>query len=108
MGSALISSCNFNSGVMKTQELVAEISNLPIDKRAKVVEQILQTFKQPDPEIQQAWAQETRRRLDEYKEGNVEAIPGEKYIKKCVKNTPDELSLPSGSSPRVGSTNRPL
>lgn len=62
---------------MKTNQLVNEISNLPIDERIKAVEQILQTFNRPDPEIEQAWAEEARRRLKEFEEGKVQAIPGE-------------------------------
>lgn len=64
---------------MKTEEMVAAISKLPVDERAKAVDEILQTFHQIDPEIEQAWAEEAERRLKEYKKGNATLIPGDQF-----------------------------
>lgn len=66
---------------MKTDELIAEISDLPVEQRAKAVDQILQTFNRMDPEIEKAWAKEAQRRLKEFENGDVEAIPGEQVMK---------------------------
>ncbi len=67
--------------IMKTKELIAEISDLPIDERVKAVDQILKTFNRPDQEVEEVWAKEALRRLDRYKEGKVQAIPGKQFDK---------------------------
>lgn len=66
---------------MKTKEMIMGIVNLPIDERAKAVDEILKTFNQSDPDIEKAWAEEARRRLDEYEKGGVTSIPGEQVFK---------------------------
>lgn len=65
---------------MNTEEMVAAICKLPVDERAKAVDEILQSFHRVDPEIEQTWAEEANRRLEEFKKGNAETIPGEKVI----------------------------
>lgn len=65
---------------MKTEELIALISDLPIEQRVEIVDGILQSFHRIDPEIEQAWAEEAKRRLEEFKKGNAETIPGENVI----------------------------
>lgn len=62
---------------MKTKELKDAISDLPVDQRVEIADYILKTLNQPDPEVEKAWAKEARRRLKEFEEGKVEAIPGE-------------------------------
>lgn len=72
---------------MKTKELIAQIVDLPVNERAKAVSQILRSFNRPDPEIEKAWAKEARRRLEEFKAGKVEAIPGEQVMKELKEIT---------------------
>lgn len=62
---------------MKTKELIAEILDLPVDQRAEIADQILQTLNAPDPEIEKAWAKEARRRLDEFEQGKMKTTAGE-------------------------------
>jgi putative addiction module component (TIGR02574 family) len=70
---------------MKTKEMVAAISKLPVEERAKAVDEILQTFHRIDPDIEQAWAEEAERRLEEFKKGNAETIPGEQVHRQLRK-----------------------
>ena len=63
--------------LMKIKELKAEISDLPVDQRAEIAEWVLQTLNTPDPDVEQAWAREARRRLKAFEEGTTEAMPGE-------------------------------
>jgi len=65
---------------MKTKELKDEISDLPVDQRAEIAEWVLQTLNSPDSEVEQAWAREAQRRLKEFNEGEVAAIPGEQVM----------------------------
>lgn len=62
---------------MKTKKLIAEISDLPVKQRAEIADEILKTLNRSDPEIEKAWAKEAQRRLKEFENGEVEAIPGE-------------------------------
>lgn len=62
---------------MKTIELIAEAVALPVEERARVVENLLSSLNPPDQAVDAAWATVARRRLDELRSGRVEAIPGE-------------------------------
>lgn len=66
---------------MKTKELIAEISDLPVEQRARIADLILQTLNTPDPDIELAWIQEVEERIDEYEKGNVELIPAHEVFK---------------------------
>ena len=66
---------------MKTKELIAEISDLPVDQRARIADLILQTLNTPDPDIELAWIQEVDERVEEYEKGNVELIPAQEVFK---------------------------
>lgn len=67
---------------MKTQELIAQINDLPIDQRAEIASQILQGLNAPDPEIEKAWMDEVDRRMAEVDSGKVKMIPGEEVMKR--------------------------
>jgi len=62
---------------MKTNELIAEAVSLPVEERARVVENLLSSLNPPDQAVDAAWASVARHRLDELRSGRVEAIPGE-------------------------------
>ena len=66
---------------MKTKELIAEISDLPVDQRARIADLILQTLNTPDLDIELAWIQEVDERVEEYEKGNVELIPAQEVFK---------------------------
>jgi putative addiction module component (TIGR02574 family) len=63
--------------MMKTQELLDQIVDLPVDQRAQLASEILQTLNRPDPEIEKEWVKEARRRLKDFESGHIDAIPGE-------------------------------
>ena len=66
---------------MKTKELIAEISDLPVEQRARIADLILQTLNTPDPDIELAWIQEVEERVEEYEKGKVELIPVQEVFK---------------------------
>lgn len=66
---------------MKTKELIAEISDLPVEQRARIADLILQTLNAPDPDIDLAWIQEVEGRVEEYEKGKVELIPAQEVFK---------------------------
>jgi len=62
---------------MNTIKLIAEAVALPVEERARVVENLLSSLNPPDQAVDAAWASVARRRLDDLRSGRVEAIPGE-------------------------------
>lgn len=66
---------------MKTKQLKEEISGLPIEQRIEIADYVLETLNQPDPEIEDAWAEEIQHREKRYKEGKATLIPGEEVIR---------------------------
>ena len=63
---------------MTLDQIVEEASHLPREQVAEVVDRLTLTLHaDADPEIEDSWKQETRRRLAELETGNVQAIPGD-------------------------------
>lgn len=67
---------------MNTEELINEAVSLPIEKRALVVDSLLQSFNQPDSDIDDKWKEVAQKRLMEMRAGKVEPISGEKVFNK--------------------------
>jgi len=66
-----------------TKELIEQAESLPLEDRALVVDSLLRTLNQPDPEVDAKWAQIAERRLAELRTGRVKAIPGEEVFAKA-------------------------
>ena len=47
-----------------------------------MIDSLLRSLNQPESEIDKIWAKESKRRLDELRSGQVNAIPGEEVFKK--------------------------
>lgn len=62
---------------MRTEDLIDEVTLLPIEERLRIVDAVLKSINAPDPEVDKAWAKVAKRRLDELDSGDVEGIPGE-------------------------------
>lgn len=77
---------------MKTKRLIDEISDLPVDQRVEIADQILQTLNAPDPEVEEAWIHEVEARLEEYRQGKVKLIPAEEVFK-SLRAITDEWEL---------------
>lgn len=73
---------------MESQELIDEVRSLPVEERARLVDSLLRSLNQTDSEVDAAWAQEAKRRLNEIRDGSVETIPGEEVFEE-VRNTFD-------------------
>ena len=69
---------------MNTKQLIEETVSLPVEKRTLVVDSLLRSLNQPDSDIDEAWAKEAKRRLDEFRSGQVSAIPGEEVFKNIL------------------------
>ena len=60
---------------MSTDELLALVLRLPREERARLTEELLESFDEPDEAgLPEAWAAELSRRSRELAEGRVEAV----------------------------------
>ena len=65
-----------------TREIIEEVTALPVEERAHVIDSLLRTLNPPQPEIDAAWAEVARRRLEELRSGRVKAIPGDQVFRR--------------------------
>lgn len=71
---------------MTPEQIVAEARQLPTEQMNELVDQLLaECFARPDPEIDDAWRNETRRRVAEIQSGKVVGIPGEEVMSEVRK-----------------------
>jgi putative addiction module component (TIGR02574 family) len=65
-----------------TAEIIREAESLPVEERTVVVDSLLRSLNQPDPEIDRKWAAVAKRRLQELRSGRVKPVPGEEVFAK--------------------------
>ncbi len=61
------------------EEIEATAMHLSVSERAQLAQRLLASLDE-DSEIEQAWAEEIDRRLDEYERGAVRTVPGEEVF----------------------------
>lgn len=60
---------------MTTHEVAEKVKALPDMEKLALVDQILIQLDRPDPEIDKAWAAESQKRWQAYREGHADSIP---------------------------------
>ena len=68
--------------MIKTQELFDEAVSLPVEIRSQLVDKLLRSLHPVQKEIDELWAAEAEKRVEEIKSGKVKTIPGDKVFKK--------------------------
>ncbi len=71
--------------MIKTDELFAEAVSLPVEIRTQLVDQLLRSLNPAQKEIDELWAKEAEKRVEQIKSGKVKTIPGEEVFKKIHK-----------------------
>ena len=71
---------------MSTKELIEEITSLPVEERAIVLDSILRSLNPPDATIDRKWADVVKRRLADLQSGHVQPVPGNKVFDKIWKH----------------------
>ncbi|MBI1369366.1 MAG: addiction module protein [Planctomycetes bacterium] len=66
-----------------TKEIIEHLESLPVEGRARIVDQLLRTLNPPDSEMDQAWAAEAQRRLNDLQSGNVQGLPADEVFAKA-------------------------
>ncbi len=65
------------------EKLLRDVLSLPVDQRTVLVDKLLESLNVPiKKEIEQAWAEEAEKRVDEINSGKVQTIPGDKVFQK--------------------------
>ena len=68
--------------MIKTEELIAEAISLPVEIRAKIIEELLRSLNPARQDIDELWALEAEKRVQEIKSGKVETVSGEEVFKR--------------------------
>jgi putative addiction module component (TIGR02574 family) len=65
------------------EKLLRDALSLPLDLRAELVDKLLESLNVPlDEEVEQAWAEDAEKRLEEIDSGKVNPISGDEVFKK--------------------------
>ena len=64
----------------ESDRLVSEIRALPDEEKLRLLNLLLTDLEKPDPEIDQVWANEARRRWDAYRAGKLETVSYEELL----------------------------
>ena len=67
---------------MRTKDLIAEATYLPVEERAIVVDLILKSLTPTDSEVDRKWKKIALRRVEEIKSGKVNLVPGDEVFNK--------------------------
>jgi putative addiction module component (TIGR02574 family) len=67
--------------MLKADELINEAMSLPVELRARLVDELLKSLNPSQAEIDELWAAEAERRVGEIESGKVKPIPGEQVFK---------------------------
>ena len=68
--------------MIKTNELFDEAVSLPVEIRTQLVDKLLRSLHPIQKEIDELWAAEAEKRVEEIKSGKVITIPGDEVFKK--------------------------
>ncbi|MDR3568822.1 MAG: addiction module protein [Syntrophobacteraceae bacterium] len=71
--------------VAKLDEVLTAALHLSIEERAQVVAKLLLSLDEPsESEVERLWLEEAKRRLNEFREGRVQATPAEDVSRRAL------------------------
>jgi len=68
---------------MCINDIIAEALTLKPQERYMIIEKLNESLNVPNPEVEQAWIEESRRRLEAYKNGTLKTVSYEEVFSKC-------------------------
>ena len=71
--------------MLKADDLINEAISLPVELRARLVDELLKSLNPSQAEIDELWAAEAERRVGEIESGKVKPIPGEQVFQELRK-----------------------
>ena len=66
---------------MDAQDIVSEALQLTPQERARVIDALLLSLDEPDPELDRVWAEEALARLAAVREGRMDTVPAEQVLR---------------------------
>jgi putative addiction module component (TIGR02574 family) len=71
-----------------SEDILRQLLSLPVETRAKLAEQLLESLEPPDERNRRLWAEEAERRIEAYDRGEIEAVDGEVVFERLRKKFP--------------------
>lgn len=71
--------------MLEAEELIQEAISLPVELRARLVDELLKSLNPSQADIDALWAAEAERRVNEIESGKVKPIPGEQVFEELRK-----------------------
>jgi len=68
--------------MIKTEDLFSEAISLPVEIRTELIDKLLQSLNPSRKDIDELWAKEVEKRVEEIRTGEVKTVPGEEVFKK--------------------------
>ncbi|MEK9150112.1 MAG: addiction module protein [Candidatus Desantisbacteria bacterium] len=68
--------------IAQLEKIYGEVLDLPAEERFILIDKLLQSITPSNKSIEDAWIVESEKRLQEYREGKVQAILGEEVFRK--------------------------
>lgn len=68
--------------MIKTDELFSEVISLPVEIRTQLINKLLQSINPFRKDVDELWAKEVEKRVEEIRSGKVKTVPGEEVFKK--------------------------
>jgi len=65
----------------KANEIISMAESLPIDIKTQLIDRLLNSLHPSQKEIDELWAKEAERRVNEIKTGKVKTVPGEEVFR---------------------------
>ncbi len=70
----------------RVKRLTEEIRKLPPEEQADLIDELLVlTYREPDPEVDKAWAEEAKDRLEAWRRGELASRPAADVLAKHLK-----------------------
>jgi putative addiction module component (TIGR02574 family) len=70
--------------MINTKEIIDEISLLPVEERANIVDSLLKTLNPIEQDVEKEWIKVAEKRLDDIKSGKIKTINGDAVFKKIL------------------------
>ena len=68
--------------IQRTDPIMQQLAALPDSDRLQLVDYLLESLDQPDPEIERLWVAEAQSRWDAYQRGEISSVPAEEVFAK--------------------------
>jgi putative addiction module component (TIGR02574 family) len=76
----------------QASKVLEKALTLSTQERGVFIDRLIESLDEDPPEegVEEAWAEEIKRRVDDIGSGKVKTIPGEQVLRKLAKEFPDE------------------